>query len=88
MLGETTDLNEFLFGSERNNLALVQPFLTDLQHAWCSYCKSRITVTTAYVDRFIAWSRYPSDLGHNFVLADNRCNNQKRGRLPACEHLA
>jgi len=27
------------------------------------------------------------DLGHNFVLADNRCNSQKRDRLPACDHL-
>ena len=28
------------------------------------------------------------DLAHNFVLADSRCNNKKRDRLPACEHLA
>lgn len=28
------------------------------------------------------------DLGHNFVLAEERCNNQKRDRLPAVEHLA
>jgi len=28
------------------------------------------------------------DLAHNFVLADERCNNKKRDRLPACEHLA
>src|SRR5215467_10505682 len=32
--------------------------------------------------------RYPVDLGHNFVLADSRCNGRKRDRLPACEHLA
>lgn len=28
------------------------------------------------------------DLGHNFVLADSRCNGQKRDRLPSCDHLA
>jgi len=28
------------------------------------------------------------DLGHNFVLADSRCNGKKRERLPACDHLA
>jgi hypothetical protein len=28
------------------------------------------------------------DLGHNFVLADSRCNSQKRDRLPACKYLA
>jgi hypothetical protein len=32
--------------------------------------------------------RYPVDFGHNFVLADSRCNAQKRERLPACDHLA
>lgn len=42
----------------------------------------------AHVDHFIAWSRYPTDLGHNFVLADGRCNNRKRDRLPSSEHLA
>ena len=40
------------------------------------------------MDHFVAWSRYPVDLAHNFVLADGRCNGQKRDRLPACEHLA
>jgi hypothetical protein len=33
-------------------------------------------------------SLYPTDLAHNFVLADGRCNNKKRDRLPACDHLA
>jgi hypothetical protein len=32
-------------------------------------------------------ARYPVDLGHNFVLADSKCDNQKRDHLPACEHL-
>ena len=50
--------------------------------------RGAITGTTAHVDHFIAWSRYPTDLAHNFVLADSRCNNKKRDRLPACEHLA
>ena len=88
LLGETTDLNEFLFGSERNNLALVRPVLLDLQRGRCFYCNVGITGTTAHVDHFVAWARYPVDLGHNFVLADERCNNKKRERLPACEHLA
>jgi hypothetical protein len=39
------------------------------------------------VDHFIPWSRYPVDLGHNFVLADRRCNNGKRDRLAALPHL-
>jgi hypothetical protein len=88
VLGETADLNEFLFGSERNNLAQVRPVLLDIQRGRCFYCKGGITGATAHVDHFVAWSRYPVDLAHNFVLADGRCNNQKRDRLPACDHLA
>jgi hypothetical protein len=39
------------------------------------------------VDHFVPWVRYPVDLGHNFVLADAACNNQKRDRLAAVPHL-
>src|ERR1035438_8085058 len=87
-MGETTDLNEFLFGSERNNLAVVRPVLLDLPRGRCFYCNVGIPGATAHVDPFVAWARYPVDLGHNFVLADERCNNKKRERLPACEHPA
>ena len=87
LIGETADLHEFMFGSERNNLAVVRPVLLDLQHGLCFYCNRGITGDTAHVDHFVAWARYPVDLAHNFVLADARCNNQKRDRLPACEHL-
>lgn len=88
VLGGTADMNEFLFGSERNNLAVVRPVLMDLQRGRCFYCRGAITGVTAHVDHFVAWSRYPTDLVHNFVLADSRCNNNERDRLPACEHLA
>jgi 5-methylcytosine-specific restriction endonuclease McrA len=88
LLGEATDLNGFLFGSERISLAAVRPVLMDVQQGRCFYCRSPLTNANTHVDHFVAWSRYPVDLGHNFVLADNKCNLQKRERLPACEHLA
>ena len=88
LLGETADLNEFLFGSDRNSLALVRPVLLDIQQGRCFYCNRAVSPGTAHVDHFVAWARYPVDLGHNFVLADERCNNKKRERLPACEHLS
>ena len=37
ILGETTDLTEFLFGSERAALAVVRPVLLDTQQARCFY---------------------------------------------------
>ncbi len=88
ILGESADLEEFLFGSERASLAAVRPVLLDLQHGKCFYCNASLRPATAEVDHFIAWSRYPVDLGHNFVLADRKCNQHKRDLLPAVSHLA
>jgi 5-methylcytosine-specific restriction endonuclease McrA len=87
-LGETADLNEFLFGSERASLAAVRPVLMELQRGACFDCGSALTAANMDVDHFIAWARYPVDLGHNFVLADRACNNKKRDLLPAIGHLA
>lgn len=88
IVGEITDLHEFLFGSERAALAVVRPVLLDLQRGRCFYCNGALQPSTTHVDHFVAWARYPVDLGHNFVLADSRCNGTKRDRLPACDHLA
>jgi HNH endonuclease len=88
ILGEATDLHEFLFGSERAALAVVRPVLIDIQERRCFYCNERLSPASTHVDHFIPWARYPVDLGHNFVLADSRCNNQKRDRLPAYKYLS
>lgn len=39
------------------------------------------------MDHFIPWSRYPSDLGHNFVMAHATCNRSKGASLAAECHL-
>ncbi len=86
ILATTADLSEFLFGSERSNLALVHKVLKDSQHGRCFYC-TRPLSGVAHVDHFIPWARYQADLGHNFVLAHCSCNLQKGDRLAAVEHL-
>ena len=88
VLGETADLNEFLFGSERAALTMVRPALIDIQRGRCFYCGKSLSQPTTHVDHFIAWARYPVDLGHNFVLADSWCNGKKRDHLAAYDHLA
>jgi hypothetical protein len=60
----------------------------DLQRGRCFYCTRPVGEAAAHVDHFVAWARYPIDLGHNFVLADGRCNGKKGDRLPAVDHLA
>ena len=88
ILGETADLNSFLFGSERTVLSMVRPTLMTIQHGQCFYCKTPLMPASTHVDHFVPWVHYPVDFGHNFVLAHSRCNAQKRERLPAYDHLA
>lgn len=84
LIGETADLHEFLFGSERNNLAVVRPVLLDLQHGRCFYCNGGVIGETAHVAHFVAWAPYPVDLAHNSVLADSRCTARNgTGSRPA-----
>ena len=86
LLGSTGDLVDFLFGSERSALKALVGGLRDLQHGDCFYCRGRMHEKVA-VDHFIPWSRYPRDLGHNFVLAHDSCNVDKRDMLAAPAHL-
>ncbi|MBO2660797.1 HNH endonuclease [Shewanella algae] len=85
LIGQDTGLNEFLFGSNRQSLGNLVPVLADIQHGNCFYCQKAIR-SGAEVDHFIPWSRYPVDLGHNFVLAHKDCNQNKRALLAAEIH--
>jgi hypothetical protein len=87
LLGDTADLHAFLFGSERADLAAVAGILRDVQSNRCFYCSQTLKAGKTHVDHFIPWSRYPVDLGHNFVLADEACNSRKSDRIPALMHL-
>ena len=87
IIGPESDLAVFLFGSERNALATLRRPLHDLQAGCCFYCRGRIR-EGGDVDHFIPWSRYPRDLGHNFVLAHARCNSAKRDLLADVPHLS
>lgn len=82
------DLDQFLFGSERASLERYLPILREVQSARCLYCESEVKPGTAHIDHFIPWSRYPIDLGHNFVLAHAKCNAAKADHLGATEHLS
>jgi 5-methylcytosine-specific restriction endonuclease McrA len=86
-LAEKTDLHEFLFGSERANLDAVRPIVREFQSGACFYCRRPLNEEAGHVDHFIPWSRYPVDLGHNFVIAHASCNERKSDHLPAAQHL-
>lgn len=86
LLGAKGDLAEFLFGAERAGLKAIVDGLREVQAGRCFYCQRAIANGPA-VDHFIPWSRYPRDLGHNFVLAHVTCNANKRDMLAAPLHL-
>jgi hypothetical protein len=80
------DLASFLFGSERSSLDGFRTVLRDHQSNRCLYCGKEVR-GAGCVDHFIAWSRYPVDLGHNLVLAHADCNAKKRDYLAYTAHL-
>lgn len=86
LLGDATDLEEFLFGAERADLASYRRILLGPQKGRCFYCHASLGSEVA-VDHFVPWVLYPTDLGHNFVLACRACNGDKRDRLAAFSHL-
>ena len=62
--------------------------LWDWQEGRCFYCDDRLKDPDAgHVDHFIPWARYPDDSLDNLVLADVRCNLDKKASLAATEHL-
>jgi len=85
-LSEQTELEEFLFGASRSVLSAVRGPLLELQNGDCFYCGGAIP-RDAHVDHFVPWSRYPVDLGHNFVVVHSRCNLAKSDHLAAMPHL-
>ena len=85
-LGDLTDLGSFLFDQGRSSLDAYRTILVDVQERQCFYCGKDLGQNMD-VDHFIPWSRYPTDLGHNFVLAHPKCNNAKSDYLAAEKHL-
>jgi hypothetical protein len=58
----------------------------NIQSGDCFYCQGKLR-DGGDLDHFIPWSRYPLDLGHNFVLSHSACNRSKRDFLAAPCHL-
>ncbi|MFZ6731182.1 HNH endonuclease [Undibacterium sp. Ji42W] len=86
IIGDFADLNAFMFGTSRANLASVAEILKPIQEHKCFFCTKPLSSAVA-VDHFIPWSRYPRDTALNFVVAHGSCNNDKRELLAARLHL-
>jgi 5-methylcytosine-specific restriction endonuclease McrA len=88
LLGTAADLEDFLFGAERQALARQATALADLQHGECFYCHRSLRGGSTHVDHFLPWSLYRLDTLPNLVAADADCNARKRDWLASSEHLA
>ena len=86
ILGPGAELESFLFGSDRKSLGKYRELLRQHQAGECFYCGKKVA-GQGDLDHFIPWSRYPLDLGHNFVFAHKGCNNSKRDYLAAVAHI-
>ena len=87
ILNQLPNLEQFMFEPNRNQLNAVANVLVDLQDCKCFYCNKPMRKGNYVVDHFIPWSMYPSDTGHNFVLADSSCNSKKSNLLASDEFL-
>ena len=87
LLNKLPNLEQFMFEPSRNQLNAVANVLVDLQDCKCFYCNKPMKKGNYAVDHFIPWSMYPSDTGHNFVLADSSCNSKKSNLLASDEFL-
>lgn len=85
ILGDSGDLDEFLFSTSRQSLAIIGAGLRKLDGCRCFYCGHALD--GADVDHYIPFSLYPRDLAHNFVLAHPTCNRSKSDTLAARRHL-
>jgi hypothetical protein len=80
-------LEEFLFGLERESTAPVRSDLAEIQSGRCFYCEGPLR-SKFDVDHFVPWSRHPDRGLDNLVAADRWCNAAKSDHLAAADHVA
>ncbi len=86
-IGQTQDLETFLFGADRSPIARYLPVLRERQGGFCLYCGGRLHEGDAQVDHFVPWSLHRFDALTNLVAAHAHCNRDKRDLLAAEAHL-
>jgi 5-methylcytosine-specific restriction endonuclease McrA len=85
ILGDAGDLEDFLFGTSRQSLAIIGAGLRKIDGPHCFYCGQGMHLSD--VDHFVPFSLYARDLAHNFVLAHPQCNRSKSDSLAAKNYL-
>jgi len=85
-LAADRQLEQFLFGAARTNVAVYAERFYELQSGRCFYSGNKLAKPNAgEVDHFIPWSRYPFDSPFNLVLASRKVNNEMRDQLKSID---
>ncbi len=87
LVGQTRDLETFLFGSAREPIRHRLDMLLDAQRGRCLYCSLEIAPASAHVDHFVPWILHRCDALPNLVAAHSECNLAKKDWLAAEIHL-
>jgi len=87
LVGQSQDIERFLFGSARDSIRRHAEYLTDLQHGLCLYCRNDLSPGTTHVDHFVPWILHRCDAVQNLVASHASCNLAKADWLAAEPHL-
>ncbi len=83
-----SELEDFLFGTDRVATVKIRGGLWEIQGKRCFYCQgSVVDPAKGQVNHFIPWARYPDSGIDNLVIADNTCNGYKGSSLAAGTHV-
>lgn len=86
-VGQSQDLEAFLFGSGREPVAQHFEPLLAAQRGRCLYCGQSIRSGSGHVDHFIPWMLHRCNELPNLVAAHDHCNQSKKAWLACESHL-
>lgn len=87
LVGQSQDIERFMFGAGREPIRQHLDRLTASQHGLCLYCQRKLSREVAHVDHFVPWMLHRCDALPNLVAAHANCNLAKSDWLAAEPHL-
>jgi 5-methylcytosine-specific restriction endonuclease McrA len=87
LVGQSQDIERFMFGAEREPIRQHLALLTEWQQGLCLYCQKRLRRETVHIDHFVPWVLHRSDALPNLVASHADCNSAKSDWLAAELHL-
>jgi len=87
LVGQSQDIERFMFGAEREPIRQHLALLTEWQQGLCLYCQKRLRRESVHIDHFVPWVLHRCDALPNLVASHADCNSAKSDWLAAEVHL-